>query len=93
MRLLNIYSLELEEYLETNVPPYFILSHRWEEKEITLKDFVKGRHLVSRGRQKIEEFCAFATIQSEEIGLRGAFASSVVQHVWIDTCMARSPVS
>ena len=42
MRLLNIWSLEMDEFFDEDIPPYLILSHRWQGREITYKDFVKG---------------------------------------------------
>jgi hypothetical protein len=37
MRLLNLETLRLEEFY-SNIPDYFILSHRWGEDEITYRD-------------------------------------------------------
>lgn len=93
MRLLNIYSLELKQFCGDDVPAYFILSHRWEGEEITYKDFLKGRRLGSRGRQKVEEFCAFARIQNEEEASRGTFGCAAVEWVWVDTCRLAAQLS
>jgi hypothetical protein len=35
MRLLNVNSLELEEFIEDSVPKYAILSHTWATEEVT----------------------------------------------------------
>jgi heterokaryon incompatibility protein (HET) len=40
MRLLNVHTFQLEEFV-TYLPPYTILSHTWGEGEVTLKDFEK----------------------------------------------------
>ena len=87
MRLLNIYSLEIEDFDEKSLPLYFILSHRWEGKEITFKDFSEGCSTVLRGYRKIEEFCGFARIQAEDETSRAVFDEEKVEWVWIDTCM------
>lgn len=42
MRLVNTTSYELREF-PSNIPPYAILSHRWENDEVTFAD-LKGRH-------------------------------------------------
>ncbi len=64
MRLLNIYTLQLDEFFGNDIPPYFILSHRWEGEEITYKDFVKGRRQDSPGYKKILAFCEYAKVLS-----------------------------
>jgi hypothetical protein len=86
MRLINIYTLQCSEFHEADVPPYFILSHRWEGTEITYKDFVKNRGVGTRGWQKVEELCAFAQIQNEDDALRKSFGGTEIEWVWIDTC-------
>ncbi|KAK5164261.1 uncharacterized protein LTR77_009955 [Saxophila tyrrhenica] len=98
MRLLNIHTLELEEFFEQNIPPYFILSHRWQGKEVTYKDFVKGRcSRDSPGYRKILECCNFVkefhnsryirSFQEHPEGaLRDAMHRDKLQWVWIDTC-------
>lgn len=57
MRLINVHTLELEEFVGSEIPPYCILSHRWEGKEITYRDYRKGRRKESAGYQKIVRFC------------------------------------
>ena len=60
MRLLNIYTLQLEEFPESNTPSYLILSHRWQGKEVSYKDWVKGNCKETPGYKKIVGFCEFA---------------------------------
>ena len=73
MRLLNTSSLELEQFVAANIPPYAILSHTWGEEEVTHQD-VEGRKAVrKRGYEKVQKYCATAKA--------GGFS-----HVWIDTC-------
>lgn len=38
MRLLHTTTYELEEFIGDTIPPYAILSHTWEGKEVTLRD-------------------------------------------------------
>ena len=75
MRLLNTNtnSLEFEEFFDTQVPRYAILSHRWGSEEVTLQDVRKGRKQDGQGHAKIKRCCAFAQ-------------SRGFQWVWIDTC-------
>jgi hypothetical protein len=40
MRLLNTSTMELAEFLGDDIPPYAILSHTWQVKEILFKDMV-----------------------------------------------------
>lgn len=60
MRLLNCHTLELRDFLGTDVPDYLILSHRWRGAELSYKDFTKGRHKDTAGYQKILKLCSFA---------------------------------
>jgi hypothetical protein len=66
MRLLNVHTLALEEFLEDNsVLEYAILSHRWGEEEVTfqdLKDYPNGRKngKEMKGWTKIKSACAIA---------------------------------
>lgn len=43
MRLVHVRTLELEDFIEGQAPPYAILSHRWGPKELNFKDYSKGR--------------------------------------------------
>lgn len=43
MRLINIQTLELEEFFESEIPPYAILSHRWGSDELNFKEVLKKR--------------------------------------------------
>ena len=73
MRLINTVSLKPEEFFETNIPKYVILSHTWAEGEISYKDFVKNRNLDAAGWTKIRNCCKFAYNRGHN-------------YVWIDTC-------
>ena len=38
MKLINVETLLLEDFIGSNVPPYAILSHTWGDDEVTLQD-------------------------------------------------------
>ncbi|RYO84341.1 hypothetical protein DL762_005704 [Monosporascus cannonballus] len=77
MRLINNESMELEYFMGgSNVPDYAILSHTWEDGEVTFQEFTHRDKAVrpeKRGYQKIEKACVLA----REIRLK---------YVWVDTC-------
>jgi len=73
MRLLRTTTLELHEFFDNGIPPYVILSHRWEEAEVTFQDMKDGQRPGKKGFQKIVQFCQ----QAVEDGF---------QYAWIDTC-------
>ncbi|OPB37118.1 hypothetical protein A0O28_0040300 [Trichoderma guizhouense] len=74
MRLINTETLTLVEFLETDVPKYAILSHTWEDQEVTFQDFphdaIRSR---KRGFTKLQKLCELA----RQDGL---------QYAWADTC-------
>ena len=70
MRLLHTKSLELSPFYD-NVPPYAILSHRWEDEEITFEDHTKdpiskrkSSSSAKRGFAKVSGVCAL-TVKDE----------------------------
>ncbi|KAK4196344.1 heterokaryon incompatibility protein-domain-containing protein [Triangularia verruculosa] len=78
MRLLKARSLEFEEFLdESAIPPYAILSHRWEDEEVTYKEILKPTRRAlaeaKRGFQKIKACAAEATRNG-------------LEYLWVDTC-------
>jgi hypothetical protein len=76
MRLLNVSTLQFQEFFDSEVPQYCILSHRWEGNETTYKDFLKGRD--SPGYRKITAFCDFVK--------RHFNAKIGPEWIWVDTC-------
>ncbi len=73
MRLLNTKTLQFEEFFDSQIPNYAILSHRWGDDEVTFQEFRKGKKQESQGYAKIRRCCALA----EDRGF---------DWVWIDTC-------
>ncbi|RYO95181.1 hypothetical protein DL764_007729 [Monosporascus ibericus] len=76
MRLINVKSFKLEEFLDYKTPPYAILSHTWGDdcEELTFRDVEEGKFdKLSVGWVKFRGSCR----QAEKDGLG---------YVWIDTC-------
>ncbi|KAH7063821.1 heterokaryon incompatibility protein-domain-containing protein [Paraphoma chrysanthemicola] len=73
MRLINTTTLVVEEFNPHNVPPYAILSHTWEEEEMSLQEMRSTRFSTKKGFAKIKRCC----VQAAEDGFT---------HCWIDTC-------
>ncbi|KAI0199439.1 HET domain-containing protein [Astrocystis sublimbata] len=75
MWLINIHSMKLEEATPPHLPAYAILSHTWEEEEVTFQDFADLDVLAEGkvGFRKIRNTCELA-------------AARGISYVWIDTC-------
>ena len=72
MRLLNTTTLQFKDFYD-NPPRYAILSHRWEDEEVSYKDVEEKRHESKRGWAKIVSCCKLA-------------ASRKLKYAWVDTC-------
>lgn len=59
MRLINTETLELHDFTTQEIPAYAILSHRWNDEEVSYKEFSKGRRQETKGYRKILEYCDF----------------------------------
>jgi hypothetical protein len=57
MKLLNTSTLKIHEFVGDKIPPYVILSHRWEEEEVTFRDLQDGRGSLMQGWGKITGCC------------------------------------
>lgn len=78
MRLLSLGAdgtVSLTLFESSKIPPYAILSHRWDQndQDVTFEDFMSGTALQKSGFRKLR-FCAD---QAERDGLK---------HWWIDSC-------
>ncbi|RMZ23185.1 hypothetical protein D0859_12779 [Hortaea werneckii] len=58
MRLINTEKLEMHEFLPADIPRYAILSHRWQEEEVSFKQYSK-RHKYP----EIQQLKGFAKIE------------------------------
>ena len=65
--------LLFEEFFDSKVPKYAILTRRWGEKEVTFHDFQDGKEQGWPGFVKIRGCCLLAK-------------SRGFDWVWIDTC-------
>ncbi|PQE05543.1 HET domain-containing protein [Rutstroemia sp. NJR-2017a BBW] len=76
MRLINCKSrpLAIEEFSSSAIPRYAILSHTWEEQEVTYQQFtnVKAR-TSSKGWGKVQKACELASEEGHK-------------YLWIDSC-------
>ncbi|KAF7924727.1 uncharacterized protein EAE97_010678 [Botrytis byssoidea] len=75
MRLINTTTYEFSEFYGENIPKYAILSHTWENDEVTFQEWTFPRRNAEKkaGYAKIEATCKLAS----EIGL---------MYAWVDTC-------
>lgn len=73
MRLINTATGLFEEFITRNVPKYAILSHTWEEEEVSFSDMQKDGHQAKKGFEKIRMTCKLA-------------ADAGIQYAWVDTC-------
>ncbi len=73
MWLLNAHTGCLEEFFGDKTKPYAILSHTWEDEEISFRDLQNGKYAGKKGYEKIQKTCALAI----EHGL---------DYAWVDTC-------
>jgi len=56
MRLIDTKTLRIQEFLESYVPEYVILSHTWGDNEVSLQQFQGG--MIN---DKITQFCSIAS--------------------------------
>lgn len=73
MRLINVKSLELKEFRGCSPPRYAIVSHRWEDDEVTFDDIRDENFGHRKGYYKLEGAC------------RKAFQYGC-EWMWLDTC-------
>ncbi|TVY51416.1 Vegetative incompatibility protein HET-E-1 [Lachnellula cervina] len=73
MRLLNATSLKLEEFFDDSLPPYAILSHRWQDDEVSFQDMQTDAARQKAGYTKLKLCCD----QAVKDGLG---------YAWVDTC-------
>ncbi|KAI0512989.1 heterokaryon incompatibility protein-domain-containing protein [Xylaria bambusicola] len=74
MWLINVESMKLEEFTPPDLPTYAILSHTWEDNEVTFREFKKRKYDKNKaGFVKIKKTCQLAAAKS-------------IKYVWVDTC-------
>lgn len=73
MRLINVRDGSFKDFIGTQIPNYAILSHTWEDEEVSYKDVVDNVHKRKEGFAKIEMTCQIA-------------ASDGIDWAWVETC-------
>ena len=73
MRLINTSTLAIEVFFDGHAPPYAILSHRWQDGEVSLQEMQNGTAATKPGYSKIVETCAQARRDN-------------LAYAWVDTC-------
>lgn len=75
MWLINTSSLKLEQFVAPDqAPPYAILSHTWEDEEVSFQEF-QARERSKKGFAKIAKTCELARATQPPI-----------RYAWVDTC-------
>jgi hypothetical protein len=93
MPTINTVTLELKAFFSTKVPEYAILSHRWEDGEVSLQDFIAIRRLDDPANKPYAQFLTFSLGASKDSSGYGKIfnccevaAADGYEWVWIDTC-------
>ncbi|OAQ60556.1 HET protein [Pochonia chlamydosporia 170] len=74
MRLINTRTGLFEEFIGRNIPPYAILSHTWDDEEVSFQDMTSNPSCMSmKGFQKIQATCQMA-------------CDADLTYAWVDTC-------
>jgi hypothetical protein len=97
MRLLHVETLVFHEFYGSHVPAYAILSHRWEDEEVTYQDMMNCM-LEAKGKKKF-----WGNNQKERLATRSKKGFDKIEeccrqatrdglgYVWIDTfCIDKS---
>jgi hypothetical protein len=82
MRLIDIKTLALKEFFGDQIPPYAILSHTWQEEEVSFQDWAdQSSASRKKGYKKIFDTCQLAKKHGHD-------------YVWVDTnCIDKSSSS
>jgi hypothetical protein len=100
MRLINVTTYELQEFYDTQIPDYAIVSHRWRDGEVSfqqyerlLSDPARRKQLVESCSRSLQEInTSSSSWYIESAGLRKIISACIqtkkdhISHVWIDTC-------
>ena len=73
MRLLNVDTLEVQDFIEGQIPCYAILSHTWGKEEVSFQELTKPWSTNNPKFSKLLGCCNQASLDGWE-------------YVWIDTC-------
>lgn len=75
MRLINTTTLEIKQFSPSYPPPHAILSHTWDDEEVSFAEIQSDQSAVHtrRGFRKVVNFCS----KARELGY---------DYAWMDTC-------
>jgi hypothetical protein len=73
MRLLNSATVKLQEFPDDRIPKYAILSHRWQDDEVSFQDMQSDSATEKAGYAKLKMCCRQA-------------AKDQFNYIWVDTC-------
>ncbi|KAF2229657.1 hypothetical protein EV356DRAFT_510315 [Viridothelium virens] len=97
MRLLNVHSLQVEDFTKRPAPQYVILSHRWVDNEPKFQDF-EEMHSLQATTTNTQRLAALRNCNNGNFGANDGFAKVAwackmvrerqhgVQYLWADTC-------
>ena len=81
MRLINVHTFELARFVDERGLSYAILSHRWQEEEVSFRDMQDlSRAASMKGFAKIKRSCELARARGYD-------------YLWVDTCCIDSDSS
>jgi hypothetical protein len=84
MRLLNVHTFKLHEFIGNDIPPYAILSHRWEDEEVTFQALQAGHGPGMKGWKKIEGCCRQAVAD------HFVYVVSLKYEIYLTSCLSKS---
>ncbi|KAI0547968.1 heterokaryon incompatibility protein-domain-containing protein [Xylaria curta] len=73
MRLINTHTYSLLEFVGDSIPPYAVLSHTWDEDQVTFQDMRTGSVTEKIGWLNMKSACRLA-------------AQNGFQYLWTNTC-------
>jgi hypothetical protein len=73
MRLIHTGTLQIENFLDNEVPEYAILSHTWDKEEVTYQDIQESKASAKQGFTKLQRCCERAWDDG-------------FTYCWIDSC-------
>ena len=76
MKLLNTTSFTLTDFIGDNIPPYAILSHRWENGEVLYTDIIHKAGAGKQGYAKVTACCR----RAKEDGYEWVWIDTVSEH-------------
>ncbi|KAJ6036615.1 hypothetical protein N7540_000894 [Penicillium herquei] len=94
MRLINAKTLELEEYMDSQIPKYAILSHTWTTNEVNFQEMQglsSEERAVLASDSNNEEITAQTTLNTGYAKIkhtcqRARRELEEIHYVWVDTC-------